>query len=340
MSTLNKEWKSCELLRSKCQIKTKKCQPAARDTTDLIQTDGVPDSGLSRPKIKISERKKLKYKNVKKVENKSGSNCSQNSCYIKTKKCQPAARDTTDLIQTDGVPDSGLSRPKIKISERKNKIKKERKSWMEIGRKAAETCHSWKLSILLCTLLTMNGLLLEAWKLTLVNDHSIPNTDYILPEDWPGMNNFWKSNDLRLKSGYIAHMCSHKKWNKLQKVINGNRSTSQQLKVLHWNLGARKWHNKIEDINNLLNEYKPDLCYISEANLWEGLEAHQTEIQNHYLVLPLTMNSQKHARIVLIVKDTITVTRLDRFMSDSAATIWVRIGDEGRKSIRICRWHL
>ena len=40
---------------------------------------------------------------------------SKNVCYKKTKKCQPTARDTTDLIKTDFVPDSGLSRPK-KIS--------------------------------------------------------------------------------------------------------------------------------------------------------------------------------------------------------------------------------
>ena len=58
MSNFNKGWKSNELLQSKCQIKTKKCQPAARDTTDLIQTDGVPDSGLSRPKIKKTQKQK------------------------------------------------------------------------------------------------------------------------------------------------------------------------------------------------------------------------------------------------------------------------------------------
>ena len=50
----------------KCTIqvtkKTKKCQPTARDTTDLIKTDCVPDSGLSRPPKKISERKTQKHK--------------------------------------------------------------------------------------------------------------------------------------------------------------------------------------------------------------------------------------------------------------------------------------
>ena len=108
-----------------------------------------------------------------------------------------------------------------------------------------------------------------------------------------------------------------------------------QLKVLHWNLGARKWHNKLDDIQILLNDCKPDLCYISEANLWDGLEPHQMELENYKLVLPLTINSQKHARLVLLVKDTLTVTRLDQYMDDKSATIWVRVGNEGRNSIRV-----
>ena len=39
----------------------------------------------------------------------------------KTKKCQPAARDTPNLIKIEGVPDRGLARPPKKLTERKNK---------------------------------------------------------------------------------------------------------------------------------------------------------------------------------------------------------------------------
>ena len=116
--------------------KTKKCQPAAGDMTDLIQTVHVPNSGLTRPTKKISERKNKINKKLKRTDGKRTKSCRKegamtdgkcNKTYQnnivtkKTKKCQPAAGDMTDLIQTDHVPNSRLTRPKIKISERKNK---------------------------------------------------------------------------------------------------------------------------------------------------------------------------------------------------------------------------
>ena len=96
------------------EIKHKKCQPAAGDTPDLIQTECVSDSGLARPNKKIkTERKNSNPKIIMNFQP-TGSN-------IKYKKCQPAARDTPDLIQTECVSDSGLARPTKKIiTERKN----------------------------------------------------------------------------------------------------------------------------------------------------------------------------------------------------------------------------
>ena len=60
-----------------------KCQPAASDIPDLIQTVCVADRGLACPK-KSTEHKKYNT------------------------KCQPIASDTSDLIQTVCVADSGL----------------------------------------------------------------------------------------------------------------------------------------------------------------------------------------------------------------------------------------
>ena len=80
---------------------------------------------------------------------------------------------------------------------------------------------------------------------------------------------------------------THKKMNKLQKIRNGNRV--EQLKIIHWNLGSKLWCNKLEDIELLLTEFKPDLCYISEANLWNGLDYHEREILGHEIIYPNTM---------------------------------------------------
>ena len=135
------------------QKKTKKCQPAAGDMTDLIQTVHVPNSGLTRPSKKISERKNKINKHMKMIHGKRTKSCHKdgvmtdgknNKSYQnnivtkKTKKCQPAAGDMTDLIQTDHVPNSRLTRPKIKYPNEKIKNIKIN-SRLENERKAANT---------------------------------------------------------------------------------------------------------------------------------------------------------------------------------------------------------
>ena len=89
------------------QIKTKKCQPAAGDTPDLIQTEFVANSGLARPK-----KENWKRKNGRRTDF-----CRITDAQIKTKKCQPAASDTPFLIQTECVTDSSLALPKNKELE-------------------------------------------------------------------------------------------------------------------------------------------------------------------------------------------------------------------------------
>ena len=74
-------------------------------------------------------------------------NLSNENCYIKTKKCQPAARDTTDLIQTVGVPDRGLARPQIKISERK---KLNPKMKIRAGKSVLEKCYKKNKKVSAC----------------------------------------------------------------------------------------------------------------------------------------------------------------------------------------------
>ena len=117
-------------LSLKCKnIKTKKCQPAARDTLDLIQTSCVPDRGLARntnknkPNEKMINKSTRNSQDVTLVENKKLTKIfSQSKNKKKEKKCQPAARDTPDLIQTECVPDRGLAR-----HTKKNKLNAKKK---------------------------------------------------------------------------------------------------------------------------------------------------------------------------------------------------------------------
>ena len=75
------------------------------------------------------------------------------------------------------------------------------------------------------------------------------------------------------------------------------------------------------------------MCFITEANLWNNIELEDRQIPGHTMILPNTMVSLGHARIVLLVRNDVTVTKLDEFMDQETATIWVRIG-----SCKITPW--
>ena len=67
-------------------------------------------------------------------------------------------------------------------------------------------------------------------------------------------------------------LISTKILNRIVRARNGNRSSSNTLKVIHWNAGSRLWENKTTEIESLVLQLQPDLCYISEANLWEKVD--------------------------------------------------------------------
>ena len=60
-------------------------------------------------------------------------------------------------------------------------------------------------------------------------------------------------------------------------MVNGNIVNS--LKVTHWNGDSKHWKNKIPEIQNVLFSRKPDICLISEANIFSSNE-------NNELVIP------------------------------------------------------
>ena len=121
--------------------------------------------------------------------------------------------------------------------------------------------------------------------------------------------------------------------NSKQHSKNGNRD--RNYKILHWNGGSRLWKNKLLDLELLLNDRRPDLCFITEANLWEGFLDHETQIAGHKLVFPLTMKSMKHSRIMLIIREDIEYELMTEYMDEMTATIWVKLGSRKKSTFMV-----
>ena len=323
------------MIKSHENKKTKKCQPAAGDTPDLIQTECVTDSGLARQK-KLTERKKYKI-HTKKMNLKSHLSPVMIKSHEnkKTKKCQPAAGDTPDLIQTECVTDSGLARQKKLTERKKYKTQTNKMNLIKLIRK--------KLIVWLCiSLLSLDPCtytgshLVQPCSSVIISDNTVHRSVDInsvtISEgtmDTPLLKNgkmiSWKSRKFLISSKIL---------NRLKKSENGNGKWTN-IKILHWNAGSRHWNNKIVEMETLLLEKKPDLCFISEANLWDYLEEEERYVQGYRIILPKTMDRCGHARIALLAREGLNVHLMEEYMESDTAAIWIKIGTTKKSQIAI-----
>ena len=121
--------------------------------------------------------------------------------------------------------------------------------------------------------------------------------------------------------------------NKRTRAKNGNRTKTSQIKIMHWNAGAKLWINKINELESLLMEKEPEFCFISEANIWDHVPEEDRKIQGYHLVYPNTMKESKHARIVLAVRDGMKYHILREHMDPENAVIWIQVGESKKNSI-------
>ena len=173
-------------------------------------------------------------------------NCCQINYFTKTKKCQPAASDTPDLIQTECVADSGLARYK-KISERKNKIKKEINR-MENGLIAAHKLSQLKVQKILSRnkqrLKVANEMLDDINNSENLSKYKIKGggaAANVMENDTKPPNKVDVDCFVEKNTSYLSYLTS-KERNKLKHSENGNKGKS--MNIAHWNIGSSHWAKK------------------------------------------------------------------------------------------------
>ena len=122
--------------------------------------------------------------------------------------------------------------------------------------------------------------------------------------------------------------------NRNVRMKNRNRFNSC-LKVVQWNMGNKHWPKKLDEIELLTMEIKPDLLFVTEANLYQGTPDHEMQIPGYELVLPKSMETLGYSRIVLLVKNGLKIHVLDQHMENYLTEIWVRVGNSRRSPTHI-----
>ena len=130
-------------------------------------------------------------------------------------------------------------------------------------------------------------------------------------------------------------LLTSKEQNRRMKMYNGNRQWGHSISISHWNAGSTHWQRKKEEIEALVLQKNPDILYISEANLMEDVTEEERHVEGYRLILPKTMISLKHARLVLLVKEELEIRILDNIMTDDICIIWIQFGQPRRKPLTI-----
>ena len=129
------------------------------------------------------------------------------------------------------------------------------------------------------------------------------------------------------------HFLSMKVKNKRVRSCNGN--IGKAVKLIHWNLGSMYWDKKVINIQELVDDMNPDAIFISEANLFDGLEPHLRSIERYKLIVTKDFTARGCSRLVLLVREDFQVTLKEELMEEKIASIWFKISRRGCKSITV-----
>ena len=336
--TLASKEKSTKSTKSK-QNK-QKCQPAARDTLDLIQTMCVPGRGLARHKnknklnVKQEKRKRNHFANVTLASREKQTKSKQNK-----QKCQPAARDTLDLIQTMCVPGRGLARHKNK-NKLNAKYKKEKRNYfanVTLARREKRT-NSQKNTQKCQPAARDTQDLIQTW---CVPDRGLArhkNKNKPNVKNKRNKRNYFTNVTLVYKKKLkkrdkmtFSWSKSAKLRNKEYKMINGNIPKINKLKVISWNLGSRKWSNKVDEINHMILDHNPDIAAISEANLYSEEEDHNVQVEGYDIITTLDFKELGVSRLVVLARKELNYKVMNNLMETNISTIWLSFPRRGKK---------
>ena len=178
----------------------------------------------------------------------------------------------------------------------------------------------------------------------------LDNTDWMDNEGWMDTSGDlrshpWDSTGLWIEyflmSGKPIRWKSNKLWisnrlrNRAVGATNGNRMNRNILKLVHWNMGSKRWERKKTEIDALILDKSPDLLYTSEANLMKMLPNFDRQIEGYRLYLPDTMEKHNYACLVLLVKEGVEVAVHHELMHEDVASIWVSVRNGSKGVLKI-----
>ena len=107
-----------------------------------------------------------------------------------------------------------------------------------------------------------------------------------------------------------------------------NSGRGKAINLLYWNKGSMHLHRKLKDVETLVEEHRPHVFALGEANVMEDHDQEDIIIQNYDLHLAKSIENpdMKVARVAVYTHKSLIVKRRTDLEDETIQTIWLEIG--------------
>ena len=121
------------------------------------------------------------------------------------------------------------------------------------------------------------------------------------------------------------------------RYINGNIKKNG-IRIIHWNPGSKHLHNKLVNIESLINMYQPGILGISESNFFRAHDINDVQIANYKLYFSETLHNDNLgvSRIAVYVHTSIACKLRTDLMNNTFSSIWLEVNLPRQKKFLIC----
>ena len=125
-------------------------------------------------------------------------------------------------------------------------------------------------------------------------------------------------------------------YNFLARHTNGNRR-SMGLKLCHWNKGGSYLINTRNEIEQIIDQYRPHVFGISESNFLSTHNPEDVQINHYNLYLADTIKNPdlNISRVAVYVHEDIVVKVRNDLMTDDVSSIWLEVGIKRQKKFLV-----
>ena len=135
----------------------------------------------------------------------------------------------------------------------------------------------------------------------------------------------------------IKWALSHRKMNKIQKMVNGNIGTN--IKIMSWNKGNSHISSAMNEIRDYISEHKPDVFIINEFGIYENDDLSIASIQGYNLEIDNLRIKYQESRTGVYISERIIYERVEKYEAELSSSVCLKIGFKNKRKIYMCAFY-